>query len=131
MKAKILNALLIISSLFGYLEWGQNNHTFLFQAESDIFVKLFTEPESIIHPFTVLPLLGQILLLITLFQKTPGKWMTFAGMGGIAVLLVLMFLAGILGTNVKIILSTLPFLTTAFVVIRFHRKRSAQDQAAD
>lgn len=131
MKAKILNALLIISSLFGYLEWGQNNHTFLFQAEGDIFVKLFTEPQSIIHPFTVLPLFGQMLLLITLFQKTPGKWLTFAGIGGIAVLLVLMFLVGILGTNVKIILSTLPFLTTAFVAIRFHRKHSTQDQAAD
>ena len=31
MKAKFLNLLLIISSLFGYLEWGAGNKTFLFE----------------------------------------------------------------------------------------------------
>ncbi len=32
MKSKILNFFLIITSLLGYLEWGGNSHSFLFQA---------------------------------------------------------------------------------------------------
>ena len=41
MKSKILNFLLIIFSLFGYLEWSGNQHIFLFEAEIEIFSKLF------------------------------------------------------------------------------------------
>ena len=81
MKAKILNALLVVTSLFGYLEWGQTNNMFLFEAEAEILTKLIRDPQSIIHPFTLRPLFGQILLLTTLFQKTPGKWLTFCGDG--------------------------------------------------
>ena len=51
MKSKILNLLLIVTSLFGYLEWGGNNSILLFQAEADIISKLFTDPTSVIHPF--------------------------------------------------------------------------------
>lgn len=33
MKGKIFNIILIITSLFGYLEWSGDSHSFLFQAE--------------------------------------------------------------------------------------------------
>lgn len=69
MKSKLLNFLLIVTSLLGYLEWGGDNHIFLFKAEAEILSKLFTDPLSVLHPFTLLPLAGQIILLITLFQK--------------------------------------------------------------
>lgn len=121
-KAKILTALLIISSLFGYLEWGQNNHILLFQAEAEIITKLFTDPLSALHPFTVLPLLGQVFLLITLFQKKQSKILTYIGIGGIGILLALMFLIGCIELNYKILLSTVPFLLLAFINIRHHRK---------
>ncbi len=39
LKSKILNFLLLITSLIGYLEWGNGQHTFLFQAEVDIIAK--------------------------------------------------------------------------------------------
>ena len=126
MKVKILNALLVVTSLFGYLEWGQTNNMFLFEAEAEILTKLIRDPQSILHPFTLLPLFGQILLLITLFQKTPGKWLTFVGMAGIGVLLTFMFLIGILSMNVKILVSTLPFMITAWMVIVHHRKHPKQ-----
>ena len=122
-KVKILTALLIISSLFGYLEWGQNNQMFLFQAEAEIVTKIFTVPLSVLHPFTVLPLLGQVLLLITLFQKRPGKILTYVGIGCIGILIVLMFFIGCISFNFKILLSTLPFLVLAFLTIRLHRNK--------
>ena len=122
-KVKILTALLIISSLFGHLEWGQNNQMFLFQAEAEIVTKIFTDPLSVLHPFTVLPFLGQVLLLITLFQKKPGKILTYVGIGCIGILIVLMFFIGCISLNFKILLSTLPFLVLAFLTIRLHRNK--------
>lgn len=123
LKNKLLNACLIISSFVGYLEWGKDNKQFLFQAEAEIFSKLFTNPASAIHPFTLLPLLGQLLLVITLFQNKPGKVLTFTGMAGIGILLVFMFIIGLMSANFKIAVSTLPFLIIGFFTIRQHQKK--------
>ncbi len=121
MKSKILNICLILTSLLGYLEWGDNK-VFLFQMEFDIISKLFSDPVSVLHPFTLLPLIGQILLIVSLFQKKPSKILTFLGLGGITLLLSLMFAIGIMNGNYKILLSTIPFLTTAVLTIRYHWK---------
>lgn len=114
---------MLITSLFGYLEWGGNKHSFLFQIEGEIFSKLFTDPISILHPFTVLPLLGQVLLLFTLFQKKPNKTLTYISIAGLGVLLVFMFFIGILSLNYKIIISTIPFLVVSILAISLYRKK--------
>lgn len=117
-KAKILTAFVIITSLFGHLEWGQNNQLFLFQAEAEIFKKIFTEPLSVLHPFTVLPLVGQLLLLFTLFQKKQSKLLVYLGIAGVGILLALMFFIGIIDLNYSILLSTTPFMVVTFLTIR-------------
>ncbi len=122
MKAKILNLLIVHASLLGYLEWGKNNKIFLLQAEVEIVSKLFNDPTSVIHPFTILPLAGQILLVTTLFQKSPNKILTFIGIGEIGVLLGLMFVIGLISLNFKILLSTIPFLVIGYLTIRHHLK---------
>ena len=122
MKGKILNLLLIITSLIGYLEWSGNSHLFLFQAEGEIFLKLFTDPVSVLHPFTILPMLGQLFLLITLFQQQPGKRITYIGIGSLGLLLGFMFVIGIISLNFKIVLSTIPFLVIAVIAIKYYRK---------
>jgi hypothetical protein len=118
MKSKFLNLLLVVTSLCGYLEWGGNNHAFLFGAEAEVLVKLFTDPGAIAHPFILLPLAGQFILIITLFQKSPGKTLTYIGMGCLALLLVFMFVIGLLSLNLKIIFSTVPFIAVAIFTIR-------------
>jgi len=121
-KSKILNALLILSSLLGFLEWGGNNNQFLFEAEAEILSKLINNPSSIIHPFILLPLLSQLFLLSTLFQKEPNKLITLLSIGGLGLLLAFMFIIGLITLNIKILISTLPFLIIAFITIKFHRK---------
>lgn len=123
MKAKILNLLLIITSLFGYLEWSGNNSSFLFQSEYDVLTKIFTEPKTVVHPFTIIPLVGQILLLITLFQKKPSKMLTYIGIACLGLLLGFIFFIGITSLNFKILISTLPFLATAIYTIFYLRKQ--------
>lgn len=125
MKSKLLNAGLVLSSLLGYLEWGGDNSMYLFQMEKDILSKLFSDPASVIHPLIILPLLGQILLIITLFQKQPKKLLTYLGIGGIGLLLFLMLFIGLLQMNARIVLSTLPFLGISVVTLRhYYLKRS-------
>jgi hypothetical protein len=121
MKSKILNALLILTSLAGYLEWGKDNRIFLFQAEGQILLRLLNDPVEVAHPFTVLPMVGQLILLITLFQKNPGKILTYIGLAGIGILLAFMFVIGLMSWNWKILVSTLPFLITAFLTVRHLR----------
>lgn len=121
-KSKILNALLIITSLMGYLEWSGDSHAFLFEAEAEILSRLFTEPASVLHPFVVFPLIGQLILLITLFQKTPNKAMTFISMAGLGLLLGFMFVIGLISLNGRIVLSTVPFLLIAVLTILHYRR---------
>jgi hypothetical protein len=122
MKSKILNFLLIITSLFGYLEWSGNNHSFLFQIEIEILLKIFTNPLSVLHPLTILPLIGQVLLMFTLLQKEPNKTLTYMGIGGLGILLVLMFAIGVMSLNYKIISSTIPFIIVSILTLRHYRK---------
>ena len=122
MKSKILNSLLIIASLLGYLEWSGNSHSFLFQAEGEILSKLFKDPISTLHPFTILPLIGQLILIVTLFQKTPSKTFTYTSIGSLGILLAFMFVIGLMSLNYKIIISTIPFMAISVIVIRHYRK---------
>lgn len=122
MKSKILNFLLVLTSLIGYLEWGEKQKLFLFQAEYEILSKLFKDPFSVLHPFTIIPLAGQSLLLSTLFQKIPNKAITYISIAGIGLLFGLMFIVGLISLKFKILFSTLPFITMAIITIRFHKK---------
>ncbi|GAB1431204.1 hypothetical protein MASR2M18_20390 [Ignavibacteria bacterium] len=122
MKTRILNILLVVTSLFGYLEWGADNCAFLFQTEIEVLYKLFTNPASIIHPFILLPLSGQLLLFITLFQKTPNKLLTYISIVGLGLLLGLMFIVGVISLNYKITLSTIPFFIVVALTIINNRK---------
>lgn len=122
MKSKILNSLIILTSLFAYLEWGGNRHSFIFQVESEILTKLVTDTFAILHPFILIPLFGQLLALVTLFQKKPSKTLTYISIASIGLLLVFLFLIGLISFNYKILLSTIPFLVVSVLAIRHYRK---------
>ncbi|WP_396199066.1 hypothetical protein [Flavobacterium sp.] len=122
MKSKTLNFLLIIFSLIGYLEWSGNQYIFLFEAEIEIFSKLFTSPISVLHPFIILPIISQFLLLFTLFQKKPSKKLTYISIFGLGILFVFMLFIGIISLNYKIALSTIPFILVSLVTMLHHRK---------
>jgi hypothetical protein len=115
-KIKVL--FLIISSLFVYLSWGKESAAFLFQIEYEIITKLLTNPISTLHPFTVIPMLGQLLLLITLLQKTPTPILLKTGIGCLLFLIGFVFIIGLLSLRVPIIVSTIPFITLAFFTLK-------------
>lgn len=113
MKAKILNALTLLFSMLAYLEWGNGQSSHLFQMEWEILSKVVTDPLSVIHPFIILPLFGQILLLYSLFQKSPGRKLSLIAILSLALLVVLIFAIGLMEMNIKIIGFSLPFIIIA------------------
>ncbi len=123
MREKILNLSLIITSLAGYMEWGGNNHTFLFKAEAEILVKQFSAPGTGLHPFVVLPLIGQLLLVYTLFRKQPSRILTYISIAFIGLLLGFILLIGVFALNFKVLASTIPFFIVAVITLKHFRKQ--------
>lgn len=126
LKAKLLNTLLLLTSFIGYLEWGKNQNVFLAVAEWDILKKAVTTPQSVVHPLIIIPMISQLLLLLILFQKKPSKVFTYTVILGLGLLFGFIILAGLLSLNVKIVGSTLPFLITVLVTIKYYRKGNRQ-----
>lgn len=121
MKTKLLNLGLILSSFLAYFEWGDGYHSFLIEMELEIFSKFIQDPISVLHPFTVIPFIGQVLLIITLFQKKPNRMLSLSGLAAISMLLLLVTFIGLLGMNFRIFLSTLPFLIFGTMTVMHHR----------
>jgi hypothetical protein len=117
MTPRLINVALLITSLMCYLEWGGGNSGFLFQLEFELFRKADLA-HSFTHVMVLAPLAGQLILLVSVFQKTPGRRLTAIGIGLLSVLVLMIFLIGILGLNYKIFLSTLPFIGSATLYIR-------------
>jgi hypothetical protein len=89
-KWNIIVLLLFLTSFIGYLEWGERKE-FIFQMEFDILQKLVVNPSSIIHPLVVLPLIGQIILLLALFKTNTHKYLVLIGIFGIFLLFAMIF----------------------------------------
>lgn len=117
MTPRLINVALLITSLICYLEWGGGNSGFLFQMEYELFKKEDLK-DSFSHVMVLAPLAGQLILLFTVFQKIPGRRLTAIGIGLLSVLVLMILLAGILGLNYKIFLSTIPFIASAFFFIQ-------------
>lgn len=109
-KQRLLNLLVLISFLFVYLEWGQNNSVFVYEAEFDILFSGTGKWKSFVHPLILAPFLGQVLLIITLFQKSPNRKISTIGILLMGLLVFFVFAIGFLSKNVKIILFALPFV---------------------
>ena len=123
MKARVLNFLLLATSLCAYLEWGGKQHLFLFQAELMLFSKLMHDPLAVLHPMIVLPFIGQVLLLITLFQKKPNWLYTILSLIFLGVLNVFIFVVGLLSLNMKITIASFPFIVISILILKQIRTR--------
>lgn len=120
---KLLNFLLILTFHFGYMEWGKDNSSFIFQTEVEIFKKACSGLENVIHPVIIIPFIGIILLFITLFQKEPSKKLTLVGLSCLSILMIILLIVGLLGINFKIIASVLPFWMVVVIILFFNKKK--------
>jgi hypothetical protein len=127
LRERMLNLALVLSSLTAYLEWGTDSNTMLWAAEADVLKKLFTDPLSVLHPFTVIPLAGQVILLLNVFIPRPRKAFAYTGIACIGILLLLILFIGIITANFKTIGSVLPFLVTAAIALIYYIRRKGRE----
>jgi CHASE1-domain containing sensor protein len=120
-KAALLAALL--SPLFCLLEWGGGNSAFLYEVEYQILFQQENKGESLMHPAVFIPMAGQLLLMMALFQRSPQKRWVYAGLALIGLLVLLVLLVGLLSKNIRIAGSTLPFLASAWWCVRLFRPK--------
>ncbi len=123
LKIKLANFLMLLSSLIGYLEWS-NNKRFVFSLEAELFIKSLQGPKDIMNPFIIIPLIGQLLLVFTLFQKSPKRVLTFISVACIGLIMLLLLLIGFLSMKLKIIFFAFPFLICSIWVIKLNRKKN-------
>jgi hypothetical protein len=80
--------------------------------------------QSLTHPAFLVPFVGQLLLLLTLFQAQPKRWMIYTGTGMLALLLVFVFVIGIISGNIRILLSAVPFIFGSVLLVTFLRREN-------
>ncbi len=123
LKTYQFSILLLLTSLFGYLEWSETNHAFLVEAEVEIFKKILTHPSDIIHPFTIIPVIGQLFIILSFVIQRFKKLLIYSGIVSLGLLIGFIFIIGCLSINYKIILSTTPFIVTViFTVIHLKKQ---------
>ncbi|MBK9012914.1 MAG: hypothetical protein IPM82_01880 [Saprospiraceae bacterium] len=114
---------LFVSFLFCYLEWADQS-AFVYEVAYMLLFEKSEKASSFAHPLVLLPFLGQVLVLISLFMPKPKKWMVITGMAMMGLLVLMLLMVGLLGRNWKISLATMPFLVSAVWCVRlFSGKR--------
>jgi len=104
------------------MEWPGNNHGFLILMQYEIIFGKYFDLKNFIHPVILLPLIGEILLIITLFQKKISKVLLFTGMACLSVIMIIIFVVGIASLNIKIFASSIPFFIISFIILKMNVK---------
>lgn len=104
------------------MEWPADHHIFIYQVEADLLWKR-EHPSDFFHPLIIIYFLGQLLLLVTIFQKTPGKKLTYAAIACLSCIMLLLLFIGLLGLKLKMILCSLPFVLTAVITIVNYKRQ--------
>ena len=120
---RIINLGLLIAFSFCYLEWPPNNSMFIFQGEYEIFTNTKNMASNFTHPIILLGLVTQLILLYSAIKVNVSKKLNHLGVLLLTPVVLLFLVVGILSSNIKIILSTLPFL--GLVVYYFILQRRA------
>lgn len=123
MRNKILQLLILLSSFIVYLSWGKDQSKHIYEIEWDILKRIFTDIKSVFHPFVLLPLLGQVILFVTLFQKKINNKLVLFAIILLSILILFILFIGILQKDIKIISFALPFTLLSAHRIFFFRKK--------
>jgi hypothetical protein len=119
---RLLSIGLFLTPLICYLEWGRGQTSFLFQVEYSLLFNSSSTLKTFFHPLVLLPMLGQLLVIIAIFQTSPGRRLIVSGQLLLSVLVLLVLTTGLLKFNWKIVASTLPFILVSVAFYRAFKK---------
>ncbi len=109
-------AVMILSFLACYLEWGQGQRAFIYQVAVKLFQDGFNSGDALTHPLVLLPFAGLLLLLYCLFASAFSKKIFLVGTGMVGLLVFMVLLSGILSANLRMVLAPAIFFGAAAAV---------------
>ena len=119
---RLANTGILLSSLFGYMEWGNNQHSLLFEIECDLLFGDKSLLQTITHPIVLASVSGQLLILYCAIKSNSSKKLNLLGLLLLGILMLLILLAGLLSANIKMIGSVLPFLVFGILLMAAIKK---------
>lgn len=124
MTLRLINIGLILAFLSGYMEWGQGNSAFVFDAARAIFTEADNLIGSLTHPLIISGLAGLIILTYCAIRPDASRRLNTIGILILSPVVLLILLSGGLSGNLKSVASTLPFLglAAAYYIVRYKRR---------
>ena len=122
---RIIILALILTFMICYLEWPNHGY-FIYQMEYEFFFGGRDVVHSFSHPLILFPFVGQVILLISLFLKHPPRALLLTGMVMLCPLVLMILVAGLMGMNIRIIASVIPFILTVILFIKYVARRQVR-----
>lgn len=113
---------LLVTSGIPWLEWGARGD-FLFGIEFGLLTGEAGKG-TFSHPAVLLPMIGQLLILTAIFL--PRRGLLFVGVAPLFLLISLVFLPGLLAGNMRMVLSSAPFLVLSVLALSKTRKEKSR-----
>lgn len=120
-KPAIIYLGLCLSFLVCYTEWGDHQHSFIFQIIYEVLSQSGTL-KALSHPLILAGLLGLMIFIYATLARSVHRIIPWLGVLMLSAVVIMFSLAGILSLNLKIIASTLFFW---IMVIWFFKYRKS------
>jgi hypothetical protein len=117
---RLLNIALLITFLFVYLDWFHDGAGFIWQVESSMFSELHFHIgllANAVFLLFILTFIGQALLIVGAIKAHYSKRVTICAVILLNPIVVLVLIMGLLIPDIKIALSTAPFLILVAIFI--------------
>lgn len=123
---RLINTGLLLSFAIGYMEWGGENASFVFQVIGVMFQKEGNLLTTLTHPIILIGIIGIVLLLVSIFSKAPNKILNIAGIILPGVVMGFILLAGMLSFNLRMLVSVIPFIAFTLLYFWYQQRKSKQ-----
>jgi hypothetical protein len=114
---RLLKIALFVTFLICYLDFGHDGSGFVGQIEYLIIKNLNVDISSLQNPLFILAFIGQILILISVFNSNHSNGLIFLGIKLLGVIVLLILIFGIFLLSIKMIVSTIPFICVVILYI--------------
>ena len=111
---RVLNVGLFFAFQIGYLEWP-NHARFIIQFEYELFSNTQRLLSNLTHPLILVGFVAQMMLLLGIFLKNFNKKINAFSIILLGLIVLLFMIVGCTSANIKIVLSTLPYLVLSSI----------------
>jgi hypothetical protein len=124
---RLFKIALFVTFLICYLDFGHDSSGFVGQIEYLVIKNLNAEISTLQNPLFILAFIGQILILISVFNSNHSNGLIFLGIKLLGVIVLLILIFGVFLLSVKMIVSTIPFISVLILyIVKAKSKRKGE-----